>query len=91
MYPHSISEDFDRVSRSVQVKAIRSKHGKKALLHVAVDQFYGWLTYLLRTFFPTHMTSSSMRGPPALIWDGSVLDADVQLHILADIASHQAP
>jgi len=58
-----------------QVKAIRAEHGKKAFGSVVVDQLYGYVSVSRSRHRGVHMSFSGMRGLPALIWEGSVLDA----------------
>ena len=63
---------------SIQVKAIRAEHGKKAFGPVLVDQLYGLAfvsIFYIKLGLLMSTIISGMRGLPALIWDGSVLDA----------------
>ena len=61
------------------MKAARAEHGKKAFGPVVVDQLYGYNISISSVIFSYIFRFSGMRGLPALIWDGSVLDAGVLL------------
>ena len=61
----------------IQVKAARAEHGKKTFGPVLVDQLYGCVVSPSSPSLSNHLSchvSSGMRGLPALIWEGSVLD-----------------
>jgi citrate synthase len=57
-----------------QVKAIRKEHRAKAFGQVTVDQVYGLVSLSSQSKL-SDVFHRGMRGLPALLWDGSVLDA----------------